>query len=400
MRILMLSWEYPPRIVGGISRVVYHLAHELGAAGHVVTILTMTDENLLPIESDGPVTVHRVPAWVVKPITLVDSVMQMNMEMVAEGVRLMQSGERYDIIHMHDWLVAFAGRTLLSLYPWMAGIATIHGTEYGRNDGIRSDLQSYINSIEQKLTEFSDRVIVNSLYMQDEVIRLFHHDTIHLDVIPNGVDLHKFDNVPVDMDLRRGYAADSERIVFFVGRLTYEKGVHVLMDAVPKVLSRFPGVKFIIAGRGQELDSLRQRAWNLGVAHRVDFPGFLSEEELLRIFRVVDIAVFPSLYEPFGIVSLESMVAKVPVVVSDAGGLNEIVTNRENGMKFGTGNPDMLAAAIMELLEDEDLRIRITRNAFCSVEEKYRWERIAERTAAAYQEAIDGRRQLEQAHGL
>lgn len=388
MRILMLSWEYPPRIVGGISRVVYHLAHELGAAGHDVTILTMTDENLEPLESDGPVTIHRVPAWLVRPITFIDGVMQMNMGMVAEGVRLMQSGERYDIIHMHDWLVAFAGKTLLDLYPWMVGITTIHGTEYGRNGGIHSDVQGYIGSVEQKLTEFSNRVIVNSLYMQEEVIRLFHLNTDRLNVIPNGIDLHMFDHVPVDTDLRRSHATDDEHIVFFVGRLTYEKGVHVLMDAVPKVLARIPNVKFVIAGRGQELDSLRQRAWNMGVAHRVDFPGFLSDEELLRIFRVVDIAVFPSLYEPFGIVVLEGMVAQVPVVVSDAGGLNEIVVNRENGMKFNTGNPDMLADAIIELLENKALRDQIIKNAFRIVDEKYRWERIAQRTEVVYLQAV------------
>ena len=136
--------------------------------------------------------------------------------------------------------------------------------------GIHSDVQGYIGSVEQKLTEFSSRVIVNSLSMQEEVIRLFHLDTDRLNVIPNGIDLHKFDHVPVDMDLRRTHAKDDEHIVFFVGRFTYEKGVHILMDAVPKVLARIPDVKFVIAGRGQESNSLRQRAWNMGVAHRVE----------------------------------------------------------------------------------------------------------------------------------
>ncbi len=388
MRILMLSWEYPPRIVGGISRVVYHLAQELGAAGHFVSVLTMTDENLQPCETDGPVTVYRVPGWYVRPITFIDSVMQMNMEMVAAAVRLMQSGEKFDILHMHDWLVTFAGRTLLGLYPWMAGVTTIHATEYGRNGGIHNDVQSYISSVEQKLTELSNRVIVNSLYMQEEVGRLFHPDAARLHVIPNGVDLNKFSNVPVDMELRRTHASDEERIVFFVGRLTYEKGVHVLMEAVPRVLARRPDVKFVIAGRGQELDALRQRAWNMGVAHRVDFPGFLSDDELLRMFRIVDIAVFPSLYEPFGIVALEGMVAGVPVIVSDAGGLNEIVTNRENGMKFSTGNADMLAQEIVELLENADLRRAVVGNAIRLVDERYRWDRIAQRTVGIYEEAL------------
>ncbi len=389
MRILMLSWEYPPRIVGGISRVVYHLAQELGAAGHNVTVLTMSDEDLPPFERDGAVSVYRVPAWYVRPITFVDSVMQMNMAMVTAAIRIIQSGERFDVLHMHDWLVAFAGKTLLDLFPDMVGICTIHATEFGRNNGIHNDVQSYISGVEQKLAaELSSRVIVNSLYMRDEVMRLFGVNAASLDIIPNGIDLHMFDPVPVDMSLRRCHAADNDRIVFFVGRLTYEKGVHLLMDAIPKVLARYQDVKFIIAGKGQELDALRQRAWNMGVAHRVDFPGFLSEEDLLRMFRVVDVAVFPSLYEPFGIVALEGMVARLPVVVSDAGGLNEIVEDRVNGMKFPTGNPDMLADAIVTILLDGALRARITENAFQTIKERYLWKCIAQHTVKTYEAAL------------
>jgi glycosyltransferase involved in cell wall biosynthesis len=389
MRILMLSWEYPPRIVGGISRVVYHLAQELGAAGHQVTVLTMSDENLAPFEQDGTVSVVRVPSWYVRPITFVDSVMQMNMAMVTAAVRMIQSGSRFDVLHMHDWLVAFAGKTLLDLYPDLVGICTIHATEFGRNNGIHNDIQSYISGVEQKLAgELSSRVIVNSRYMREEVIRLFDVAADTLDIIPNGIDPHMFDPVPVDMSLRRCHAADNDRVVFFVGRLTYEKGVHLLMDAIPRVLARYQDVKFIIAGKGQELDALRQRAWNMGVAHRVDFPGFLPEEDLLKMFRVVDVAVFPSLYEPFGIVALEGMVAGLPVVVSDAGGLNEIVEDRVNGMKFPTGNPDLLADAIVTLLLDGDLRARITETAHRMIMEKYLWKHIAEQTVKTYESAM------------
>ena len=389
MRILMLSWEYPPRIVGGISRVVYHLAQELGTAGHQVTVLTMTDENLPAFEQDGVVSVYRVPAWYVRPITFVDSVMQMNMAMVTAAVHIIQSGERFDILHMHDWLVAFAGKTLLDLFPDMTGLCTIHATEYGRNSGIHNDVQSYISGVEQKLaTELSRRVIVNSRYMRDEVIRLFGVNADMLDIIPNGIDPDMFDTIPVDLSLRRCHASDQDRIVFFVGRLTYEKGVHLLMDAIPKILSRYQDVKFIIAGKGQELDTLRQRAWNMGVAHRVDFPGFLPEGDLLRMFRVVDVAVFPSLYEPFGIVALEGMVARIPIVVSDAGGLNEIVEDRVNGMKFPTGNPDMLADAIVALLLDKELRTKITDNAYQTILNRYQWEHIATRTVETYQASL------------
>lgn len=388
MRILMLSWEYPPRIVGGISRVVYYLAKELGAAGHQVTVLTMTDENLLPFQHDGVVSVYRVPAWSVRPITFIDSIMQMNMEMVAAGVRLMQNGEKFDVLHMHDWLVAFAGKTLLSLYPFMTGVATIHATEYGRNAGIHNDVQNYISSVEKKLvTEISKTIIVNSAYMKNEVLRLFQPELSSIDVISNGIDLNRYDDVKVDQGFRRTHALDTEKIVFFVGRLTYEKGVYVLMDAIPKILARYQDVKFVIAGKGQELDALKQRAWNMGIAHRVDFPGFISDNELLCMYRIADIAVFPSLYEPFGIVALEGMVARLPVVVSDIGGLDEIIEDRRNGMKFPAGNSDRLAESVVTLLNDEPLRASIGENAYRTIEERFLWPHIAGLTIKTYERA-------------
>lgn len=389
MRVLMLSWEYPPRIVGGISRVVYHLAQELGAAGHDVSVITMQDGDAPLEEKDAAVQVYRVPSFFVRPITFTDSVMQMNFAMVSRAVQLMCEGKRYDILHLHDWLVMFAGKVLAELSPKMAVVTTIHATEYGRNSGIHNDVQSYISGIEQKLSEISMRVIVNSLYMKQEVTNLFKVPENKIRIVPNGVDVDKFKALPVDMELRRQYALDHEKIVFFLGRLTYEKGVHVLMDAIPKVLSRYKDAKFVIGGKGPELENLRQKAWNMGVADKVCLPGFIPDDMLMKMYKLVNIAVFPSLYEPFGIVVLEGMLAHVPVVVSDAGGLNEIVSHRMNGMKFQTGNAEMLSQCIFELLTDNSLADTITRNADESILVKYRWEDLAKKTVDVYQESID-----------
>lgn len=394
MRILMLSWEYPPRIVGGISRVVFDLAQELASSGHSVTVITMQEGNDPLESSDQSVRVFRVPSFMVRPITFIDGVMQMNFAMIAKAMTLIGAGETFEVIHLHDWLVAYAGNVLSGLVPHAAIVATIHATEYGRNGGIHNDVQSYISSVEQKLSDMADTVIVNSQYMQQEIRNLFKTDEDKIHIIPNGVDVDKFAGIPFDLELRRSYALDGEKIVFFLGRLTYEKGVHVLMDAIPKVLGSVGNAKFVIGGKGLEADSLRQRAWNMGVADKVCLAGFIPDDVLLRLYRVVDIAVFPSLYEPFGIVALEGMLAQVPVVVSDAGGLNEIVTNRLNGMKFQTGNSDMLARSIVELLTNTDLARAVIRNAESTIQERYNWNKLAELTVQAYQFALEGRNRI------
>lgn len=390
MRILMLSWEYPPRIVGGISRVVYDLAQELASSGHSVTVITMQEGEEPQEEFHESVRVFRVPAFMVRPITFIDGVMQMNFAMISKAMQLVLAGESFDVMHLHDWLVAYAGKAISEVIPGIAVVATVHATEYGRNAGIHSEVQSYISSVEQKLNDMAHVVIVNSLYMQQEIRNLFRTAEEKIRIIPNGVDVDKFANVPIDKELRRAYALDSERIVFFLGRLTYEKGVHVLMDAIPKILAACGNAKFVIGGRGPEADSIRQRAWNMGVADKVCLAGFIPDDVLLKLYKLVDIAVFPSLYEPFGIVALEGMLAQVPVVVSDAGGLNEIVSNRLNGMKFQTGNSDMLARCIVELLTNTDLARAVIRNASQSIQEKYDWDKLARMTVQAYQSAVSG----------
>lgn len=228
-------------------------------------------------------------------------------------------------------------------------------------------------------------VIVNSMYMKNEVNTLFDRTTENIHVIPNGIEPDRLSLIPRDMNFRKKYAQDNEKIVFFIGRLVNEKGVHVLMDAIPIVLSKYRDVRFIIAGSGPERDTLEKKAIDNGVADRVHFTGYIDDEELYKMYKCVDIAVFPSLYEPFGIVALEAMVANLPVVVSEAGGFNEIVTNRYNGMKFRTGRSDLLADCIIELLTSPELAAEITKNAWNTIYEKYKWSAIVEKTYAVYE---------------
>lgn len=382
----MLSWEYPPRIIGGISRVVYDLAQNLGRIGNEVHVLTCWEPGTKEHEIDDYVNVHRVHVYNNSSSNFVEWVMQLNFAMLEYAIKHVQSNE-FDIIHAHDWLVAYSARVLRRSFH-IPLITTIHATEYGRNNGIFTDMQRTINNVERWLINESDRIVVNSNYMRDELISIFNINNSKISVISNGVDLKKFDDVFYDEVFRETYAAKNEKIVFFVGRLVNEKGVHVLINAVTKILSNCDDVKFVIAGKGPCLDNLIELSQKLNIKNRVYFTGFVSEEVLLKLYKCSDIAVFPSTYEPFGIVSLEGMVAGIPVVVSDTGGLSEIVSHKEDGMKFYSGNSNSLADCIIELLKDEVLANKIRNVALQKVHRLYNWNNITEIISNEYKNVI------------
>lgn len=390
MKILMLSWEYPPRIVGGISRVVYDLAQNLGEKGNEVHVVTCMDKNTKEFEKDKNVYVHRVHT--VGPDTKGDFLKQtlhMNFAMIERAVEVINCVGKFDVIHAHDWLVAYAAKTLKHAYKTPL-VSTIHATEHGRNNGIHNEMQEYIHNSEWWLTYESWKVICNSQYMKNEITNIWGLPESKIRVIFNGVDVHKFDGIERDWEFRRKFAMDNEKIVFFVGRMVNEKGVQVLIDAMPKICQYYNDVKFVFAGKGPLLDEFKGRAWATGCAHKTLFTGYISDEDLLKLYKCVDVAVFPSLYEPFGIVALEGMVANVPTVVSQAGGLGEIINHGYDGMKAYTGNSNSLADCILELLHNHNNMVEgIKSNAMRKVHEMYNWNGIADQTYSVYKEVVE-----------
>lgn len=387
MRILMLSWEYPPRIIGGISRVVHDLAQKLGERDNEVHVVTCWEPGTKEVEKDKYVYVHRVHTYDVSTYSFVDWVLHLNFTLVEYATRLINEMGPFDIIHAHDWIVAFASRVLKYSYS-IPLVATIHATEHGRNWGIHNDMQRYISGVEWWITYESWKVIVNSEYMKGEVKSIFNLPDDKIRIVPNGVDTDKFNSFERDYNFRRKYATDNEKIVFFVGRLVNEKGAQILIDAIPKVLNHYNDVKFVIAGKGPQLDYLRGKAMSMNISHKVYFTGYVSEEDLHRLYKCADIAVFPSLYEPFGIVALEGIVADVPVVVSDTGGLSEIINHRIDGMKAYTGNSNSLADSILEILFNPDKAEEMKRKALEKVNRMYNWDVISQQTMDVYNEII------------
>jgi len=311
------------------------------------------------------------------------------------GGKLIMEDGCFDLIHAHDWLVGDAAIALKHTFK-IPLIATIHATEHGRYNGIHTQAQSYISGKEELLVYNAWRVIVCSAYMRQEVKEALHSPWDKIDVIYNGIrpekkkhhqDFH-FSN------FRRGFAEDGEKIVYYVGRMAYEKGVSVLLNAAPKVLNDMGGnVKFVIIGGGNT-DQLKRQAWDLGIWHKTYFTGFMSDDYLDKFQTIADCAVFPSLYEPFGIVALESFASRVPVVVSDTGGFPEVVQHCKTGIVTYTNNTDSLAWGILEVLKNPGYRQWLVDNAYEDLERRFSWPKLGKQTEDVYQRVLLERSQI------
>src|SRR5574344_1995913 len=387
MKILMLTWEYPPRIVGGIARVVHNLSKRLIKDGHEVTVITYKEGNLPEYENDKGVNVYRVDNYMIHPNNFIDWIMQLNFNMVAKATELMNKEGNFDVIHAHDWLVAYSAKTLKQSFG-IPVVATIHATEAGRNSGIHDEVQRYINDTEWLLTYEATEVIVNSNFMKNDIQRLFGLPFEKINVIPNGINLTNFTGIERDYDFRRQYAMDKEKIILYVGRLVYEKGIQNLIGSMPKILEHYHDAKLVICGKGGMIDELKQETKNLGIENKVYFTGYCDSKKVQKMYKCADMAVFPSTYEPFGIVALEAMLAGIPTVVSDVGGLNEIVEHGVTGMKSYAGNSNSIADSVLSLLFDAKLCDEVSKNAVKKVKEMYNWNKIAQDTHYVYEQAI------------
>ncbi|NLM37307.1 MAG: glycosyltransferase family 4 protein [Firmicutes bacterium] len=386
MRVLMLSWEYPPETVGGIAPHVHDLALALSGKGQEVTVLTRSKDPKGTTEQREGVRICRMGRSAPEPPDFVSWVMQLNLQLMEKAVSLVEEGEAFDLIHAHDWLVAYAGKALKHAFR-LPLIATIHATEWGRNNGLHNELQRYISNVEWWLAYEAWRVICCSRYMCGELQRIFQVPANKMRVIPNGVYPELFRPPAGDARaIRRQYAADDEQVVFYVGRLVFEKGLDLLLEAARKVLAHREKVKFIIAGKGPHAGHLHHRARQTGLYHKFYFTGYVDDLTRNALFSTADVAVFPSLYEPFGIVALEAMAAGTPVVVADTGGLGEVVQHGKNGLKAFPNNPESLADNILWVLTHPEEAAALRDQARRDLETEYNWGKIAEQTIDLYRE--------------
>ena len=385
-RVLILSWEYPPLIEGGLARHVRKLSEAMVERDVEVHVLTRGGEESPARELANGVVVHRIrepkrPTDLGEFVTWVE---RMNSDMLAAGVEL---GDRYefDLVHGHDWLVANACDHLAKRFDAPL-VTTIHATEYGRHQGwVDKHPQTYIHGVERWIVNRSQRVIACSHYMREQIVDIFGVAEKRVSVIPNGIDPDDLQaQNPAELERLRGeFAAPEEKLVLLIGRLVYEKGFQLALEAMPRVIAEAPGTRFLVAGSGTHEAELHRQAEELGLMEHGTFLGWIGDDVLHSLYRIADLTVVPSIYEPFGLVALEAMASGCPCIVADTGGLREVVVHEEGGLRFRADDPDALAEVAIRVLSDDELGRRLVADAYEHVR-RFDWGDVAEQTAAVY----------------
>ncbi len=391
-RALILSWEFPPVVEGGLARHVRKLSEQLVPAGVEVHVLTRGDETMPAEQVVAGVHVHRVreparPRGLAEFVTWVE---HMNADMLAAGVEL---GDRhpFDVVHGHDWLVAGAGDHLARRFGCPL-VMTVHATEHGRHQGwVQDHPQRHIHDVERWMTNRAEHVITCSHYMREHVLDVYGLDGTTVTVIPNGIDPGDLRPVEDLETLRSRFAAPDEKLVLLVGRLDYYKGFQLALDALAAVIDRLgedTPVRFLVAGSGPHEAELKTQARRLRIASRGTFLGWIGDDVLHSLYRISDLCVVPSLYEPFGLVALEAMASGCPCIVADTGGLREVVPPDERvGLRFDGGDAEHLAVMVQRMLTDDPLRERLVAEAQEHVL-RFDWADIARQTAKVYRAVV------------
>jgi glycogen synthase len=375
----MVSWEYPPLVIGGIAAHVEGLARALVRQGHEVCVLTLDHPEASDDDTIDGVRILRAPTdlpWLPEG-DLVARMASANHRIVQLADRL--GRWRPNVVHAHDWLVAWAGDTLRSRFG-VPLVATVHATERGRHGGhVPPGPPAAVNSVEWWLTYQAREVICCSAFMVREVLDGFDLPPTKVHLVPNAVDPVVW--APSEPSPER------EPLVIAWGRVQYEKGFQVLVTAIGRLRGRVPGIRCIIAGRGSFLPELQLHVDVEGVGDLVQLAGFVPDEELRGLLHRAGCAVIPSLYEPFGIVALEAMASGAPTIVARTGGLAETVEGTGAGLLFEPGNADELAARIEEVLASSETAAAVRTTAQRLVEDRYTWDAVASSTVAVYRTA-------------
>jgi len=386
MRIFMLSWEYPPRIIGGLARHAEGLSKALASLGHEVHVVTLDFPGAPYEEAEAPLYVHRVAVDLPAP-TFHTWVLLFNHFFEKRVGQLAKKYGSPDIVHVHDWLTVPAGVASKHLMR-VPLVMTFHSMESLRSSSSRSPESAMVGGLEWWGSYEAAKVIAVSEWMKLEVVSQFKVPPSKVAEIPNAVDMAKFEKtVDVEATRMKWNVQPGEKLITAVGRLTSQKGFDYLIRALAGVQKSIPDSKLLVVGDGYMRGELEALAKSEGVAARTTFTGFLNEGDLVDAIKSSDMLAVPSRFEPFGIIALEAMAAGVPVVVSRVGGLAEIVEDDVDGLVMDPNSPHSIAKATIRLLSDRALASRLAARAKEKVK-AYTWEHSAAKTLEVYEAAI------------
>jgi glycosyltransferase involved in cell wall biosynthesis len=409
LRIGFFVWEYPPKLVGGLGTYAEYITREFVEMGHDVTVFTLNPGNLKTREIIKGVEVHRpqiADATNVFPIFVTDDLKKWGANIrlfndifiynILSATKFVNSlikkeDYKFDVVAVHDWLSSIAG-IIIKNETKIPVVFHVHSTEFGRSGGQGSEVVSHFETSTAKNV---DRIITVSHAMREDLIR-HGWSTEKISAVWNGVNAERYDPEKYSSEdakqIRDKYGIkNDEHMLFFLGRLTWVKGVRNLIQAMPSILSEYPKTKLVILGKGEEQKDVDETANRLGIKDNVICRfDFVPEEERILHYAAADVCVFPSVYEPFGIVSLEAMAMAKPVVVGAHGivGFREQVVNsgpEQNGVHVNGENPADIAWGVKETLKDTERAKRWGKNGRKRVLQYFTWEQVAEQTLQIYQ---------------
>ena len=412
MRIGFFVWEYPPQLVGGLGTYAQYITHKFVELGHDVTVFTLNTGNLKANEIMEGVEVHRpmiVDAANVFPLFIADDLKQWgtniklfndifiyNVLSASKFINQLIAKEKYnfDIVCVHDWLSTIAGLIIKNELK-IPLVFHVHSTEWGRSGDQGS---SVISHFEQTTSQVADRIITVSYAMRDDLV-IHGWSQPKISVVWNGVDPKRYDPMkcrPEDVKrIRESYGiAEDWNMLLFLGRLTWVKSVINLVRAMPSVLKEYPKTKLVILGKGEEQRDIIEMADRLGITKNVACRfDFVPEQERILHYAAADACVFPSIYEPFGIVSLEAMSMGKPVVVGARGtvGFREQVVpsgSDQNGVHINGQEPADIAWGIQQILADPKKAKVWGENGRKRVIELFTWRKAAEQTLRIYETTL------------
>ncbi|MFE8695436.1 glycosyltransferase family 4 protein [Cytobacillus sp. FJAT-53684] len=383
--ILLLAWEYPPHLVGGLAKHVHGLSRGLHRLGYKVIVITANPGHLVDEELMEGIHIYRVKSFHANNHHFLEWVNGLNIAIVQKALEL-SALYHFAVMHAHDWLVSDSAISL-KLYLHIPLISTIHATEHGRNKGIYTELQKYIHEKERQLINKTDHIIVCSDYMNVEVMELFEVNDQKISIIPNGVEENQFPECVGEIGASMPLQVN-KRLIFSIGRIVREKGFDTLIEAARLICDRFHDVYFIIAGKGPMLDEYRSRVKQANLENKVFFVGFVTEEIKSALYKACTIAVFPSKYEPFGIVALEAMIAEKPTIVSNTGGLKGIIQHKETGLFMTPGDAASFIDQAAFFLENKAEAQKIAQNGKRMVEKEFGWQKIAIETKKIFDQVM------------
>ena len=409
MRIGFFVWEYPPSFVGGLGTYAENITQEFLDIGHDVSVFTLNRGGLKTREILRGVEVHRpliadasniFPFFVVDDlkkwgtnIKLFNDIFIYNILSATKFINGLIKKEKYnfDVVCVHDWLSSVSGLVIKNETK-IPVVFHAHSTEWGRSGGQGSEVVSHL---EGAMAQNSDKIITVSYAMQQDLIR-HGWSPSKISVVWNGVDPEKYNPRKIKkediMKTRARYdVPDNWNMLLFVGRLAWVKGVRNLLIAMPSVLKEYPNTKLVILGKGEEQNDIVETAERLGIKEKVVYRfDFVPENERILHYAAADACVFPSTYEPFGIVSLEAMAMEKPVVVGARGvvGFKEQVLSTgtdQNGIHVNGEDPSDIAWGIKEVLRNPEKARNWGENGRKRVLEFFTWRKVAEETLKIYE---------------